>query len=114
MVLPQRAPKSRAFLVKLVAAVALAAAAICDWSRPPSHQASVVIYEKAVVGGYRLLVRPITHYFITCRYRPTCSRYSEQAVRAYGLPKGLYLTARRIFRCMPWVPLGTRDPIPPP
>ncbi|MGI8481549.1 MAG: membrane protein insertion efficiency factor YidD [Chthoniobacterales bacterium] len=98
----------------MIAAVALAATTVFDWTRPPSRQVSVVIYEKLVVGGYRLLFRPATYHLITCRYQPTCSHYSEQAVRVYGLPKGLYLTARRLFRCMPWVPLGTPDPVPPP
>ncbi len=32
---------------------------------------------------------------------------------AHGFPKGLWLTTVRLFRCMPWVPAGTRDPVPP-
>ncbi|MEP6699309.1 MAG: membrane protein insertion efficiency factor YidD [Verrucomicrobiota bacterium] len=95
-----------------VAAIALAVAAICDWTQPPRRQVSVVLYEKLVIGGYRLLVRPATHYFVHCRFQPTCSRYSVEAVHAYGLPKGLWLTTSRLFRCLPWVPFGTRDPIP--
>ena len=50
--------------------------------------------------------------FVRCRYQPTCSQYSTEAVRAHGFPKGIWLTTKRLFRCMPWVPLGTRDPVP--
>ena len=33
---------------------------------------------------------------------------------AYGFPRGLWLTLARLFRCMPWVPAGTQDPVPDP
>ncbi|OGK40547.1 membrane protein insertion efficiency factor YidD [Candidatus Roizmanbacteria bacterium RIFCSPHIGHO2_12_FULL_44_10] len=37
-----------------------------------------------------------------CRFRPTCSQYTYQAVEKYGVIKGLYLGMRRILRCHPW------------
>jgi putative membrane protein insertion efficiency factor len=95
-----------------VATVALAIAALCDWMRPPSRQVSVVLYQNIVIKGYRLLLQPWGHYLVTCRYRPTCSVYSEQAMQAHGFPKGVWLTTSRLFRCMPWVPFGTEDPVP--
>ena len=89
-------------------------AAICiDWTRTPQRQLSVPIYEAVVMRPYRSLVHPFITPFVRCRYRPTCSQYSVEAVRRFGLPVGLWLTTRRIFRCMPWVPFGTSDPVPP-
>jgi hypothetical protein len=37
-----------------------------------------------------------------CRYQPTCSNYTYQAVEKYGVFKGLYLGLKRIIRCHPW------------
>jgi putative membrane protein insertion efficiency factor len=104
--------KRRAWVI-IGDAVVLAAAAICDWTRPPREQLSVALYQKVVIGGYRALLKPTSDRFIHCRFQPTCSQYSEEAMRTHGFPKGLWLTTSRLFRCMPWVPDGTRDPVPP-
>ncbi len=106
--------RSRGFWIKVLAVAVLAVAVIADWTRPPPDQASVAVYEKMVVGPYRWVIRPMSTPFVRCRYVPTCSQYSVEAVRAYGLPKGLWLTTKRLLRCMPWVPMQTRDPVPPP
>ncbi len=37
-----------------------------------------------------------------CRFTPTCSEYTYQAVEKYGVTKGLYLGLKRILRCHPW------------
>jgi putative membrane protein insertion efficiency factor len=96
-----------------IAAGILAAGMLGDWMRPPRQQLSVACYETIVIGGYRVLLKPLTDRFIRCRFEPTCSRYSEEAMLTHGFPKGLWLTTSRLFRCMPWVPAGTRDPVPP-
>lgn len=100
--------------IKIIAAVVLAAAAIFDWGRAPQRQVSVHLYEWTVVAPYRTLVRPISSLFVHCRFSPTCSQYSVEAVRVYGFPVGIWMTTKRLFRCMPWVPLGTPDPLPAP
>lgn len=46
-----------------------------------------------------------------CRYYPSCSRYSSEAVERYGVAKGVLLTARRLARCRPGVQ-GGYDPVP--
>lgn len=90
----------------------LAVALGCDWMRPPRSQFSVVLYNTIVIKGYRTFLRPMSNRFIRCPFDPTCSVYSEQAMLAHGFPKGVWLTTSRLFRCMPWVVFGTKDPVP--
>ncbi len=45
-----------------------------------------------------------------CRYEPTCSCYSMEAVQRHGALKGLFLTAARLGRCHPWGGCGD-DPV---
>jgi len=46
-----------------------------------------------------------------CRFRPTCSQYSYEAIQKYGIAKGSILSLKRIVRCHPWNK-GGYDPIP--
>ncbi|HPX60888.1 MAG TPA: membrane protein insertion efficiency factor YidD [Deltaproteobacteria bacterium] len=47
----------------------------------------------------------------SCRFHPTCSEYSRQALIKYGFVKGLLLTFCRIAKCHPFHP-GGHDPVP--
>lgn len=47
-----------------------------------------------------------------CRYTPTCSHYSVEALQTHGLFKGGWLAAKRIASCNPWGGFGY-DPVPP-
>jgi hypothetical protein len=82
-----------------------------DAMRPPQRQVTARLY-LAGVRFYRADVHPFTAHHIRCRYSPTCSHYSEQAVERFGIARGLWLTAKRVASCTPAVPMGTYDPLP--
>jgi hypothetical protein len=87
------------------------AAACADSFRLPDRQLSAHVYV-AVVRAYQTAGRPVVASFVQCRFRPSCSRYSIEAVEKYGLRKGLALTSARLWRCRSSVPLGSNDPLP--
>jgi uncharacterized protein len=45
-----------------------------------------------------------------CKYEPTCSRYAVEAIRQYGILRGVVLAAWRLLRCNPWSH-GGYDPV---
>lgn len=62
-----------------------------------------------LIRFYQLAISPILP--ASCRYTPTCSQYSLEAIKKYGPFKGGYLAFRRILRCNPWGGHG-HDPVP--
>jgi len=62
-----------------------------------------------LVRCYRLMLSPWLGS--SCRFEPTCSVYSLQALEHHGAARGSYLTLRRLVRCHPWC-AGGHDPVP--
>jgi uncharacterized protein len=58
---------------------------------------------------YQLLISPL--FPSSCRYTPTCSNYTLEALNKYGVLKGSWLGIKRILRCHPWGGSGY-DPVP--
>lgn len=89
----------------------LVLAAAVDAFRPASRQVSARVYV-GLVEFYQSGLSPTVSGYIRCRYEPTCSEYSKQAVERFGILNGLALSWRRLRSCQRSVPLGTLDPIP--
>lgn len=62
-----------------------------------------------LIRFYQLSISPILGQ--NCRYTPTCSQYSVEAINKYGAAKGGWLAIKRIFSCHPWGGHG-HDPVP--
>jgi len=60
------------------------------------------------IKAYRLLISPL--FPRTCRFTPSCSEYSIEALKRYGFLKGGVMSIRRILRCHPLNP-GGYDPV---
>lgn len=61
--------------------------------------------------GYQKLLSPIFAYKgVHCKYHPTCSEYTKQAIEKYGVLKGSFLGFKRIARCNPFAK-GGYDPL---
>lgn len=67
---------------------------------------------RALVAPIRLYQRLISPLIgPRCRFHPSCSEYTAQAVLRHGPIRGLYLGIRRLLRCHPWSAGGT-DEVP--
>ena len=63
----------------------------------------------ALIRFYQLALSPLKQP--TCRFSPTCSQYSIEAIERFGVIKGTYLSVRRILKCHPFHE-GGYDPVP--
>ena len=63
----------------------------------------------ALVRAYRTFLSPSLGS--SCRFEPTCSLYSLQALEQHGAAMGSYFTLARLARCHPWC-AGGSDPVP--
>jgi uncharacterized protein len=100
---------SRAALCLLALGAALVTGAILDASRPPGEQWTVRASVLAI-HAYQQIGSPlVTKAGFRCRFTPSCSHFGVQALEKYGIARGSWLTARRIVRCRPGMPMGTVD-----
>ena len=71
-----------------------------------------ILFRRGVAGlirGYQRFISPALPS--SCRFTPTCSEYTRQAIIRHGVLKGIWLGTRRILKCHPFHP-GGEDPVP--
>lgn len=62
-----------------------------------------------LIHFYKIALSP--YMMRSCRYTPTCSTFTIQAIQIHGPFKGIWLGFKRILRCQPWGGSG-HDPVP--
>jgi hypothetical protein len=98
-----------AWLIRLTVIVA-AGVVLYDVTRPPARQASARLAVAGIHVYQRTLSPAAARAGAVCRFTPTCSRYAEAVIARDGVVRGGWLTVKRIARCGPWTPAGTKDP----
>ncbi len=62
-----------------------------------------------LIRTYQLLLSPL--FGRNCRFIPTCSVYTSEAIKKHGFLKGIFLGGKRLAKCHPFHPGGV-DPVP--
>jgi len=75
------------------------------WKRTIRLPAQLLIL---VIRAYQICLSPLLGR--TCRFHPTCSSYTIEAINRYGVLRGGWKSVRRILRCHPWNPGGYDPP----
>lgn len=70
------------------------------------------MFKKKLIGSLKFYQKYISILFApSCRFHPSCSEYSIQAIEKFGALKGVALTIKRLGKCNPWGGSGL-DPVP--
>jgi putative membrane protein insertion efficiency factor len=85
-----------------------AAAPTGDLGAPGSAARALRMVVTLPIVAYQRLVSPLL--VPRCRYYPSCSQYAVEAIRRFGILRGLVLAAWRLLRCNPWSH-GGYDPV---
>tara|TARA_B100000497_G_C7618440_1_gene371526 strand:- start:390 stop:641 length:252 start_codon:yes stop_codon:yes gene_type:complete len=67
----------------------------------------LIIISIKLIKGYKFLISPLLGN--SCRYLPTCSDYSIEALKTFGFLKGTFISLKRILSCHPIKFLGGGD-----
>ena len=70
----------------------------------------VILVLQALILVWQWVLSPVLG--ANCRYEPSCSRYTAEALNNHGVVRGGWLSVRRIVSCNPWGGAGY-DPVPP-
>ena len=76
-----------------------------------SFSCKIIIVQTIIklLRAYQYILSPLLG--ANCRFYPSCSSYTIQAIETFGLIKGSYLAVKRISKCHPWHPGGI-DEVP--
>lgn len=69
------------------------------------------LYQRLISPLLHLLLAPFSSSLNACRFTPTCSQYTKEAIQKYGIITGLVLGTKRLLRCHPHSS-GGHDPVP--
>ncbi len=98
---------------RIWAAVAIVLIAIALDLRRPLPEQLVTRTAIGFIHAYQATLSPLyTRLGFQCRFTPTCSHYGESVIRTFGAMRGGWMATKRVFRCVPWTPMGTSDPPP--
>ncbi len=87
-------------------------ATITDTERRQPASVIVALPARAVMALIRLYQLTLSRLFGSrCRFHPSCSQYTFEAIERHGLVRGAWLGARRVGRCHPFHD-GGFDPVP--
>jgi len=79
---------------------------LCSWLAWPGRIMIALVI--GLIRVYQLTLSPLLGN--VCRFEPSCSRYMVDALKKYGLLRGLAKGLRRLSRCHPWNPGGYDPP----
>ncbi len=71
--------------------------------------ALITVYQKTISPDHGVISGFFPHGY--CKYDPTCSEYTKQAIERHGVILGTIMGTWRIIRCNPWS-YGGHDPVP--
>lgn len=63
-----------------------------------------------LIRFYQILISP--HLGSNCKFSPTCSNYTIEALKKHGPIKGSFLSITRVLKCNPWNKSCGCDPVP--
>lgn len=75
------------------------------------HPSTIERIAIKMVHAYQFAISPIIGGRAACRFTPTCSEYTRQAIEKHGVFRGVWLGIKRISRCRPGGGYGY-DPVP--